>query len=351
VEIIHAYNGDVLKFAGDALLVEWKDKTTTGMKNQAPFLAAICAARLVDACSDFQVKIPSSSVSPASVASLNLHCAIGYGQVVGMHLGTNVRMEYVICGEALGQIEKAMQITNLGEVVASPETIEVLRDVLHFTNPDNDKGVQQGQPQVIARKSAVQFVPTNPKAYAAIQLENTNTPLSTKVERWDMGMLQRLHDRIRPYVHRVVLNHLNTVSVPTHGSGTRRMSASNNALSVRRNSSVASLASMTSITSAAVTTTATEDAELRDVLTIFLQPILPDTVDLMSAKADSEDVVDLLQKIFIIIQSEIQHNGGHMRQFIVDDKGLVIIINFGLRGSTFPNMYVLLCLKGVRVIF
>jgi hypothetical protein len=27
-----------------------------------------------------------------------------------------------------------------------------------------------------------------------------------------------------------------------------------------------------------------------------------------------------------------------LRQFIVDDKGLVIIANFGLRGSTYPNM-------------
>uniref|UniRef100_A0A7S1YK06 Guanylate cyclase domain-containing protein n=1 Tax=Grammatophora oceanica TaxID=210454 RepID=A0A7S1YK06_9STRA len=35
---------------------------------------------------------------------------------------------------------------------------------------------------------------------------------------------------------------------------------------------------------------------------------------------------------------ELRKFSGHLRQFIADDKGVVIIATFGLRGSTFPNM-------------
>ena len=130
-------------------------------------------------------------------------------------------------------------------------------------------------------------------------------------------MLQRLQDRMALYVHPA-----------TSSSGDSGLS-----VVVGRRSSTRSTTSTTSVAAASA-----DAAELREVVTVFLQPILPaDSANLMSSPVPDE-TLDVLQKIMTIVQSEVDHFGGQLRQFIVDDKGLVIILNWGLRGSTFPNM-------------
>jgi len=114
------------------------------------------------------------------------------------------------------------------------------------------------------------------------------------------------------------------------------------------------------------------EAELRDVYTIFIMPLM--TAKLTGNADEDREMFCLLNKILLIVNRELQNYRGHLRQFIVDDKGLcvclceylflsyqlmktpnfgasfclqchiflgvVLIANFGLRGSTFPNMYV-----------
>jgi hypothetical protein len=77
-------------------------------------------------------------------------------------------------------------------------------------------------------------------------------------------------------------------------------------------------------------------SELRDVFTVFIQPTLKE--DLNAGDAVDDETLELLNSILFIVNSEVNHFKAHLRQFIVDDKGLVVIANFGLRGSTFPNM-------------
>jgi len=57
-------------------------------------------------------------------------------------------------------------------------------------------------------------------------------------------------------------------------------------------------------------------------------------------RAGKEDraLFHLLNGILNLTTTELNRFSGHLRQFIVDDKGLVLIATFGLRGSTFPNM-------------
>lgn len=78
------------------------------------------------------------------------------------------------------------------------------------------------------------------------------------------------------------------------------------------------------------------EAELRSVFTIFIKVI-------MSAKVTGVSDIDqdLFQKlgdVMHVVSRELDRYSGHLRQFIVDDKGIVLIATFGLRGSTFPNM-------------
>lgn len=78
------------------------------------------------------------------------------------------------------------------------------------------------------------------------------------------------------------------------------------------------------------------EAELRSVFTIFIKAI-------MSAKVTGVPDIDVelfkkLADIMHVVSRELDRYSGHLRQFIVDDKGIVLIATFGLRGSTFPNM-------------
>jgi len=71
-------------------------------------------------------------------------------------------------------------------------------------------------------------------------------------------------------------------------------------------------------------------SQLREVTTMFLKL---DTFD-ASAMAES---VPLLQRFFVMAQEVLADTGGFMRQFLVDDKGCVLIAMWGVPSFTYPN--------------
>lgn len=77
-------------------------------------------------------------------------------------------------------------------------------------------------------------------------------------------------------------------------------------------------------------------AELRSVYTIFIKAVLTPRVTGM--KEVDEDLYKTLGDIMHVTSRELDRYSGHLRQFIVDDKGVVLLATFGLRGSTFPKM-------------
>lgn len=78
------------------------------------------------------------------------------------------------------------------------------------------------------------------------------------------------------------------------------------------------------------------EAELRSVYTIFINAILSPRVT--GKKAIDDELYKKLNMVMHVTSRELDRYSGHLRQFIVDDKGVVLIATFGLRGSTFPNM-------------
>jgi hypothetical protein len=91
------------------------------------------------------------------------------------------------------------------------------------------------------------------------------------------------------------------------------------------------------------------EAELRSVMTIFIKAIL-------TPRVTGHRHVDMalfhdLNNIMHVTSRELDRYSGHLRQFIVDDKGVVLIATFGLRGSTFPNMYVLVRHRDGSMVF
>lgn len=135
------HGGDILKFAGDAFFAEWKVVETPDEKNKTatplselnaslvsisdmdwdddnvPKLsscvlqAAKCAVSIVEKFSDYHVSAVTGS---GNDAMLNVHCGIGVGHIVGLHVGDykedqeeegiELRREFLILGDPIDQV-------------------------------------------------------------------------------------------------------------------------------------------------------------------------------------------------------------------------------------------------------
>ena len=136
------HGGDILKFAGDAFFAEWKVVETPNEKSKAstplselnaslvsisemdwdddedvPKLsscvlqAAKCAISIVEKFSDYHV---TAVAGGNNEAMLNVHCGIGVGHIVGLHVGdykedqeeegVELRREFLILGDPIDQV-------------------------------------------------------------------------------------------------------------------------------------------------------------------------------------------------------------------------------------------------------
>lgn len=139
------HGGDILKFAGDAFFAEWRVVSEDGTSNDSArnplenlnaslasvnefmwddgdvpkistcvLMAAQCACSIVAKFSDFHVTSASTSKSEAM---LNVHCGVGVGKMIGLHVGDfkdgedeedaiELRREFLILGEPIEQVSK-----------------------------------------------------------------------------------------------------------------------------------------------------------------------------------------------------------------------------------------------------
>ena len=136
------HGGDILKFAGDAFFAEWKVVETPDEKPKAstplselnaslvsisdmdwddnddiPKLsscvlqAAKCAVSIVEKFSDYHV---TAVAGGGNDAMLNVHCGVGVGHIVGLHVGdykedqeeegVELRREFLILGDPIDQV-------------------------------------------------------------------------------------------------------------------------------------------------------------------------------------------------------------------------------------------------------
>mgnify|MGYP005846492635 CR=1 FL=1 len=153
VNEVVSHGGDILKFAGDAFFAEWKvndyedvnaeGATSNPLSNLNASLSTIqdmsgfnneediprlatcvlaackCAAAIVEKFSDYQVSsaIPTAMPIENGVrqeAMLNVHCGVGAGHFVGLHVGdykedpdeegVELRREFLVLGDPIDQV-------------------------------------------------------------------------------------------------------------------------------------------------------------------------------------------------------------------------------------------------------
>ncbi|MEW6733286.1 MAG: adenylate/guanylate cyclase domain-containing protein [Acidobacteriota bacterium] len=130
IDLITGYGGDIVKFAGDALLSLWPISAT----NQDP----VILARQVAQCS-LAIQQRLNAYQVAQDITLSLKLAVGAGDLLAETLGGVFgRWEFLIAGPPLSQVGNANSQTQPGEVVISPEAWALLRE--HCTGEAKEDG-------------------------------------------------------------------------------------------------------------------------------------------------------------------------------------------------------------------
>jgi class 3 adenylate cyclase len=112
IAVVERHGGDVIKFAGDALLALWTPGADDADETRAAWRAAQCALEVARELRGYRV----------DTFTLGLRVAIGAGPAHIAHVGgVYGRWEFVIAGSPLLQVALALQGTVSGVVVLSPE--------------------------------------------------------------------------------------------------------------------------------------------------------------------------------------------------------------------------------------
>eukprot|EP01125_Pyxidicula_operculata_P003722 TRINITY_DN1498_c1_g1_i1.p1 TRINITY_DN1498_c1_g1~~TRINITY_DN1498_c1_g1_i1.p1 ORF type:complete len:1676 (-),score=371.59 TRINITY_DN1498_c1_g1_i1:567-5594(-) len=257
INLIINHGGDVVKFAGDALLSIFPTSNDRGL----PYMIAMasqCALEMLSYLGRYE----------AGGNELTLHIGIGAGHVTGVHVGgVNDRIEFILAGEPLDQVAACEKAAASGEVYISHYAASLVSDIIKVSVP---VGKNKKMKKIVF--SSIQ----EPQPYYHLEEMINKQPLPDTF--YENLWFEDIELCISPYVPSAVTTHL-------------KSGAPDNFL-----------------------------AELRRISVIFVNLELQ----------YSNDVLPKLQSGMCAMQEAIYQYEGTVRQFIIDDKGSVLIAAFGL---------------------
>ena len=127
IDIVHEYGGDVVKFAGDAVIAVWNiasDSGTAGTVSRADqwqwtMRAAECALKIRERLTNYK----------AEDANLYLKLAISSGTITTAHVGGVFnRWEFLLTGNPLVELGIANGIAQAGEIIITPSAWRLIRN-------------------------------------------------------------------------------------------------------------------------------------------------------------------------------------------------------------------------------
>lgn len=137
IALTTAHGGDVVKFAGDALLVLWPT-TTHETLSQVTYYAAQCALTMTHSLNQYKV---------ADGTPLKLRVGVGAGEVLTAIVGgQNGRWEFLLAGSPLVKMGMAEAQAQPGEVVLSPEAWTLVSQE-HRTRTEKSRNLELSGPR------------------------------------------------------------------------------------------------------------------------------------------------------------------------------------------------------------
>jgi class 3 adenylate cyclase/tetratricopeptide (TPR) repeat protein len=120
IDMITAHGGDIVKFAGDALLALWPVTDLPGEGFGQPTAAAYAAVLSAVQCASTAQRALQGF--EATEARLSLRMGVGAGEVLMEHLGGEYgRWHVLVAGDLLAQVIDIERQAEPGEVIVSPE--------------------------------------------------------------------------------------------------------------------------------------------------------------------------------------------------------------------------------------
>jgi class 3 adenylate cyclase/tetratricopeptide (TPR) repeat protein len=127
IDLVLNEGGDIVKFAGDALLAVWP---ASNELNEEKSKIAMVEANLRAAQCGLSTQIMMGQFKPPDgLKKLSLRVAIGSGEFTSYHIGGQFqRYEFVLGGEPIRQVEQAGLLCQPGEVVLSAESLALIEN-------------------------------------------------------------------------------------------------------------------------------------------------------------------------------------------------------------------------------
>jgi class 3 adenylate cyclase/tetratricopeptide (TPR) repeat protein len=124
IDLITAYNGDIVKFAGDALIALWPASVDGDDGSSDGLLAVLQQA----AACGFEIQQQLHNFEVAEHTQLSLKLALDAGDILTMQLGGELdRWEFLVAGEPLVRLGHIAHLVQPGDLVVTPQTWGRLR--------------------------------------------------------------------------------------------------------------------------------------------------------------------------------------------------------------------------------
>ncbi|ORX79562.1 hypothetical protein BCR32DRAFT_294366 [Anaeromyces robustus] len=140
IKIILQYKGDLVKFAGDAVIICWTIENINKyqyimqeeyeeMKLALLLNATRCSLQMLTELSKYTVEIDDLKID------LNIHIGLGVGIMFNVHVGGYPgRWEHFISGSAVNQVTKILDLAKAGQIAVS---IQFYRQLVKLFNTNN----------------------------------------------------------------------------------------------------------------------------------------------------------------------------------------------------------------------
>lgn len=287
IQIVLLYGGDIVKFAGDAVIIYWKidGPFDTGSpvtdavsiaRGELVVKACRCCMELLEKLGVYHIGIPDCQME-----SLRIHLGIGAGQTFDVHVGGDGRWEHFIAGDGISQLGHVLDLAKAGELAMSHEAVKWFQAVMDIDTADIGnydkrcvivKGIDQARRKV---------PPSSP-------------PAMDEIELWDIASADLNVELYKKFINNPALFKLEADI--------------NQSRLFRLESALSDLLSL---------------CELRQVTTVFIK------IGSLG-QWDPENSPNLAQQAISIVQSALLKYEGSLRQFHIDDKGAVMLMFFGL---------------------
>ncbi|KAJ3108724.1 hypothetical protein HDU97_000122 [Phlyctochytrium planicorne] len=343
ISVVLSYNGDVVKFLGDALLVCFDEYHEIGRiegsedyMRVAVYKAMACAADVMLQCGSKAIDLPSFVQTSGESSGLHigdhtkiefkLHVAVGAGQITHIVVGSPVqgrRCDYCISGDCLQEIGNVLNETLPGElgVTAAGRALTTFQNPPDWAFQVNETRISDSDSSIIFTQSALETVKT--MAIKNIPKQNDRSKIKSFLQRVGAADMDEESTAFcKMFINKSLLWKLDQEIKVEETTRPSRASFARKSVNFGTNNLENKSAEFTN--SLPRFATSTLISEFRNLSILFIK---------LNFEFDAEKA----QIIFHEVVSILEVCDGFVQQYSVDDKGQSLLCVFGLPPRTHEN--------------